>query len=89
MNHRLRYKVLSDEDVHFFVRAIGAENVAQTVVKKEKKKKKKNEEETYTPDDNNDDGVVYSQVIVFKKNCEVEFYENGQLKEKSFYLLNG
>ena len=49
MNHRLRYKVLSDEDVHFFVRAIGAENVAQTVVKKEKKKKKKNEEETYTP----------------------------------------
>ena len=29
---------------------------------------------------NNDDGVVYSQVIVFK-NCEVEFYENGQLKE--------
>ena len=28
----------------------------------------------------NDDGVVYSQVIVFKKNCEVEFYENGQLK---------
>ena len=29
---------------------------------------------------NNDDGVVYSQVIVFNKNCEVEFYENGQLK---------
>ena len=29
---------------------------------------------------NNDDGVVYSQVIVFKKNCEVEFYEDGQLK---------
>ena len=28
---------------------------------------------------NSDDGVVYSQVIVFK-NCEVEFYENGQLK---------
>ena len=29
---------------------------------------------------NNDDGVVYSQVIVFNKNCEVEFYDNGQLK---------
>ena len=29
---------------------------------------------------NNNDGVVYSQVIVFKKNCEVEFYKNGQLK---------
>ena len=29
---------------------------------------------------NSDDGVVYSQVIVFKKNCEVEFYDNGQLK---------
>ena len=27
---------------------------------------------------NNNDGVVYSQVIVFNKNCEVEFYENGQ-----------
>jgi len=30
---------------------------------------------------NNDDGVVYSQVIVFKKNCELEFYENGQLED--------
>ena len=29
---------------------------------------------------NNDDGVVYSQVIVFKKNCYVEFYDNGQLR---------
>jgi len=29
---------------------------------------------------NNNDGVVYSQVIVFKKNCEVEFYENGLIK---------
>jgi antitoxin component YwqK of YwqJK toxin-antitoxin module len=29
---------------------------------------------------NNDDGVVYSQVIVLKKNCEVTFYENGQLR---------
>ena len=29
---------------------------------------------------NNDDGVVYSQVIVFKKYCVVEFYDNGQLK---------
>ena len=28
---------------------------------------------------NDDDGVVYSQVIVLK-NCEVEFYEDGQLK---------
>ncbi len=30
---------------------------------------------------NDDDGVVYSQVIVFKKNCELEFYENGQLED--------
>ena len=29
---------------------------------------------------NTDDGVVYSQVIVFKKNCEVEFWDNGQLQ---------
>ena len=79
MNHRLRYKVLSDEDVHFFVRAIGAENVAQTVVKKEKKKKKKkkNEEETYTPDDNNDDGNGEYEILL--KDMK-EMIEN--LKEK-------
>tara|TARA_B100000085_G_C18558721_1_gene518689 strand:- start:1753 stop:3435 length:1683 start_codon:yes stop_codon:yes gene_type:complete len=70
MNHRLRYKVLSDEDVHFFVRAIGAENVAQTVVKKEKKKKKKNEEETYTPDDNNDDGNGEDEIILKDMNAD-------------------
>ena len=29
---------------------------------------------------NNDDGVVYSQVVVFKDNLKVEFYENGRLK---------
>ena len=29
---------------------------------------------------NSDDDVVYSQVIVFKNNCEVEFYEDGELK---------
>ena len=28
---------------------------------------------------NSDDGLIYSQVIVFK-NCDVEFYEDGQLK---------
>ena len=28
---------------------------------------------------NNNDGLIYSQVIVFK-NCDVEFYEDGQLK---------
>ena len=75
MNHRLRYKVLSDEDVHFFVRAIGAENVAQTVVKKEKKKKKKkkkkkNEEETYTPDDNNDDGNGEDEILLKDMNTD-------------------
>mmetsp|Transcript_8460 Transcript_8460/g.24850 ORF Transcript_8460/g.24850 Transcript_8460/m.24850 type:complete len:174 (-) Transcript_8460:11-532(-) len=68
MNHRLRYKVLSDEDIHFFVRAIGAENVAQTVVKKEKKKK--NEEETYTPDDNNDDGNGEDEIILKDMNAD-------------------
>ena len=29
---------------------------------------------------NNDDGVVYSQVIVFKKNLVVKFYQDGQLR---------
>ena len=33
---------------------------------------------------NNDDGVVYSQVIVFNNNCDVEYYNNGQLK----YFIN-
>jgi antitoxin component YwqK of YwqJK toxin-antitoxin module len=37
---------------------------------------------------NNDDGVVYSQVIVFK-NCEVEFYENGQLTFVKNYNEDG
>ena len=29
---------------------------------------------------NSDDGIVYSQVMVFKKNREVEFSEDGKLK---------
>ena len=80
MNHRLRYKVLSDEDVHFFVRAIGAENVAQTVVKKEKKKKKKNEEETYTPDDNNDDGNGEDDIILTDMNADWQKQYFGKSK---------
>ena len=30
---------------------------------------------------NDDDGVVYSQVVVFKDNLKVEFYENGRIKK--------
>ena len=37
---------------------------------------------------NTDDGIVYSQVIVFK-NCDVEFYENGQLKSVENYNEDG
>ena len=29
---------------------------------------------------NTDHGIVYSQVIVFKNNCELEVYENGEIK---------
>ena len=32
---------------------------------------------------NSDDGVVYSQVIVFKKNDRVMFYDNGQIQSVS------
>ena len=29
---------------------------------------------------NTDDGIIYSQVIEFINNCELEFYDNGEIK---------
>ena len=29
---------------------------------------------------NNDDGIVYSQVILLGKKCNIEFHENGRIK---------
>ena len=52
-HHHHPYKVLSDDDIDFFIRAIGAENVAQTVVTKRNEKKKK--KTPYVPESDNDD----------------------------------
>jgi D-2-hydroxyglutarate dehydrogenase len=61
--HNIRYKVLSDDDIDFFIRAIGAENVAQTVVKKKKKKKTQSDnEDGNNYDDKNDDVALLNDL---------------------------
>ena len=61
--HNIRYKVLSDDDIDFFIRAIGVENVAQTVVKKKKKKKTQSDnEDGNNYDDKNDDVALLNDL---------------------------
>ena len=38
---------------------------------------------------NSRDGIIYSQVIVFEKNFEVEFYENGDIKRIIHFNKDG